>query len=393
MAASTNLVTCPHCGYPYPMTDVQREVYRGRNMGCMNCGRPFAVKDPEPKPLDPPSPTPPPAAKESAVSGDRVAGADASAATPDVAPQLHRTPPTDGEASAAAAPGAVAAKAARRAAGQIASIGRQPNGAAVVSIVSGGLFFLLAAASAVWAFASSMGGSSGMEGPAPEFLPTTPASILAMAAGLAALVALISGIAGLLATRIKVGPTGAMRGGHKSLAVAGVSLGAGGLVLGLFMLLLVSPVMADARDKANRARCQSNLEAIAVALTGYAQSHGGRYPDSLADLVADGSLAPESLVCTATHDTPAAGASNVAKAVALSQPGHASYVYSGKGLTLTSPADAVLAYEPLADHGDGLHVLFCDKVILYCPQSNARQFVVEMNSGPNPGAIAKLMRK
>src|SRR5690348_16692655 len=52
----TNVVTCPHCGYPYPMTGLQLEVYYGRNMGCMNCGHPFKV--------EPPPPPSPPAAEE-----------------------------------------------------------------------------------------------------------------------------------------------------------------------------------------------------------------------------------------------------------------------------------------------------------------------------------------
>src|SRR5438046_1550988 len=37
------VVRCPHCGHPYPLTDLQREVYRGRTMGCVNCGRPIHV--------------------------------------------------------------------------------------------------------------------------------------------------------------------------------------------------------------------------------------------------------------------------------------------------------------------------------------------------------------
>src|SRR3954470_12319390 len=53
MAEPTNVVRCPHCGYPYPMTDKQREGYVGRNMGCMNCGRPFPVHAPPPP--DPPA--------------------------------------------------------------------------------------------------------------------------------------------------------------------------------------------------------------------------------------------------------------------------------------------------------------------------------------------------
>src|SRR5689334_562249 len=43
MSEPTTVVRCPFCGHPYPMNDMQREVYRGRTMGCMNCGRPFRV--------------------------------------------------------------------------------------------------------------------------------------------------------------------------------------------------------------------------------------------------------------------------------------------------------------------------------------------------------------
>src|SRR3954466_10761048 len=48
MPEQTTVVTCPHCGHPYPMSDLQREVYRGRHMGCMACGRPFRVDPPPP---------------------------------------------------------------------------------------------------------------------------------------------------------------------------------------------------------------------------------------------------------------------------------------------------------------------------------------------------------
>src|SRR4051812_44717309 len=43
MAEPSIVVRCPHCGHPYPMTELQREVYRGRTMGCVNCGRPIHV--------------------------------------------------------------------------------------------------------------------------------------------------------------------------------------------------------------------------------------------------------------------------------------------------------------------------------------------------------------
>src|SRR4051812_16159507 len=54
MPDGTVTIRCPYCGHPYPMTPIQIDVYRGRNMGCMACGKPFEVKQPPPPP--PPAP-------------------------------------------------------------------------------------------------------------------------------------------------------------------------------------------------------------------------------------------------------------------------------------------------------------------------------------------------
>ncbi|HEX8912944.1 MAG TPA: hypothetical protein VF796_11330, partial [Humisphaera sp.] len=43
-------IRCPKCGHPYPMSRLQADVFRGRTMGCMACGRPFVVNFPEPAP-------------------------------------------------------------------------------------------------------------------------------------------------------------------------------------------------------------------------------------------------------------------------------------------------------------------------------------------------------
>lgn len=38
-------VPCPHCGHPYPMTPMQKELYRGRTLSCNNCAKPFSADD------------------------------------------------------------------------------------------------------------------------------------------------------------------------------------------------------------------------------------------------------------------------------------------------------------------------------------------------------------
>jgi len=32
-------VPCPHCGHPYPMTPMQKDLYRGRTLACNNCAK------------------------------------------------------------------------------------------------------------------------------------------------------------------------------------------------------------------------------------------------------------------------------------------------------------------------------------------------------------------
>ena len=36
-------VPCPHCGHPYPMSPMQKELYRGRTLSCNNCAKPFSA--------------------------------------------------------------------------------------------------------------------------------------------------------------------------------------------------------------------------------------------------------------------------------------------------------------------------------------------------------------
>ncbi len=75
MPEASVVIACPYCGHPYPLTPLQREVYRGRNMGCMNCGRPFKVDAAPQRAIDAPAEPGFPAAAR-----DASAGAEASPA-------------------------------------------------------------------------------------------------------------------------------------------------------------------------------------------------------------------------------------------------------------------------------------------------------------------------
>ena len=47
-------VPCPHCGHPYPMTPMQKELYRGRTLSCNNCAKTFTADNLTPVPMTQP---------------------------------------------------------------------------------------------------------------------------------------------------------------------------------------------------------------------------------------------------------------------------------------------------------------------------------------------------
>jgi competence protein ComGC len=354
-----NLVTCPFCGYPYPMSDMQREVYRGRNMGCMNCGRPFKVESP------PAQMEPPPTADPTELDGTGPAIEVPSTA------ETVEAGPGSGPAGGAAALAPISAL--------------RPNPPAVTGFICALLFFvLIAAATIVTAAAPDSDIGAGRS----TLLPRTAAGILTALAIASSSLAIVFCSAGLVRTRRTAAGHGTARTGGRGIAAAGLSIGGGGLLITLVVLSTVLPVMNRQREMARREQCKANLQAIAAALAGYANSNTGHYPDSLAQLVANGTLPADALVCPSTNDTPASGPTP-GLAAALAQPGHDSYVYVARGLTVaTSPSNAVLLYEPAANHRDVSHVLFLDGLIVPVSASFADPLRRELDTGKNPGPTA-----
>ena len=107
--------------------------------------------------------------------------------------------------------------------------------------------------------------------------------------------------------------------------------------------------------------CQSNLHQIGLGILLYTNGHGGRYPDTLGEVLATEEISATAFVCPASADEAATGPTTRATAAALSAGGHCSYVYVGRGLNAaTVAATTVVAYEPVANHGDGGNVLYGD---------------------------------
>jgi prepilin-type processing-associated H-X9-DG protein len=178
-----------------------------------------------------------------------------------------------------------------------------------------------------------------------------------------------------------------------------VRLGAavGGVALAIFLVL---PTMCGAREPANRVKCASNMKQIGLAAIMYANDHGGRFPDDLDAILTSEDLAPVVMTCPTTADTPATGDTPRAMLEDFHKPGHVSYVYVGKGLTVKSPSDAVVLYEPLSNHtndgmkvwserladrsGDGMNVLFADGHVEWLGNEEGRSILSQAEAGVRP---------
>jgi prepilin-type processing-associated H-X9-DG protein len=114
------------------------------------------------------------------------------------------------------------------------------------------------------------------------------------------------------------------------------------------------------RETANRVKCASNLRQIGQAMQLYAQAHGDKLPDSIADLLLDDDTPAAIFACPTSNAEPPDGAT-AAERIARFDEQHNSYVYHGRGLTLPLPSDLPIACEPLLNHdGDGVNVLYGD---------------------------------
>jgi prepilin-type processing-associated H-X9-DG protein len=114
----------------------------------------------------------------------------------------------------------------------------------------------------------------------------------------------------------------------------------------------------------------SNLRQISDSLARYTHDFQGQYPDSFRTLLLNEPIKSDVFISPLRNETSAQGPTTQAVADQLTNGGHLSYVYLGKGLsTETVTPDTIVAYELMSDnirtklasflYGDG-HVEYQD---------------------------------
>jgi hypothetical protein len=172
-----------------------------------------------------------------------------------------------------------------------------------------------------------------------------------------------------------------------SLAAGGIAVGAAGMLLSSALLY---PRIIPAYERwryasSSQGTCIDHFRTIEKALDDYAAAHDGKFPDSLADVVADGKLDADALICAASSDVKAAGITPVEIAKKIRTGRHCSYVYAGKGLSKQSPGECVLLYESLGAHrADGIRVLFVDGRVQTIGAIESAKGIERLNRDINP---------
>jgi prepilin-type processing-associated H-X9-DG protein len=148
------------------------------------------------------------------------------------------------------------------------------------------------------------------------------------------------------------------------------------------------PSLCKSRETANKAKCSSNLHQIGLAISLYAQDHGGQYPDSIASIMREEQLTSAVFVCPSSNDEAADGDSQAAVIANMTKPHHISYVYIGTGLTTRTVTDeTVVAYELPENHrGDGMNMLFGDGHVEWETMPAAKALLIKVAPSTQPSS-------
>jgi prepilin-type processing-associated H-X9-DG protein len=150
-----------------------------------------------------------------------------------------------------------------------------------------------------------------------------------------------------------------------------------------FIFSPVPSFQADrGRETANRVKCASNMRQIGQAILEYTNQHGGKYPDDLATLLLTEDISAGAFVCPSDGGEAAQGDTPQQIVENFKQPGHCSYLYFGKGLTVPVDPNRVVLTEPLVNHEDYINVLFGDGHVEGFSGDEAEQLLAKLGVAP-----------
>lgn len=369
-------IRCPYCGYPYPMSKMQLDVYIGRSMGCMHCGKSFPVSAPPPPP---PPPDPLLAAGIALVQERDQTAIDA--ADDDAPSPVSHPPPVPGRPppQSAAEPQSMLGW---------------------IAVISAILFMVLAAVAAIVGYSGSS--ENAIKAVSRSQLPLNllrTALFVAAAGGVLGVIAMMN---------IRSRPREPGRRVRFGIAAPATIVCLAECVLASLLSLMVLPGLNRGLAETHRAACQTHLQMIGYALIATASERtDGKFPDSLGDLVSGGRLAANVAVCPAGPHSPAGNEHSKNEQGRLIADGkHTTYTYLGKGLAMRASGGTrvsthtVLAYEPPGLHGggasgdaEGFHVLFADGSVVFATKERAAKLYEELKSGQNPPPSAAGVKK
>lgn len=190
--------------------------------------------------------------------------------------------------------------------------------------------------------------------------------------------AIVFGIIGLKRTRDP-------NVGGKGLAISGIVLGSVSLIMVPCMISILLPSLNRARETANRVKCAANMKSLGMAMLLYSSGNQGKLPPGLPELILDQQLSGDLFVCPSSSLSPATNATPMQLAQMIQSGTVNSYVYAGSGSLNNLPANAILLYEPISDHGnDGANFLFADGHVEFYTRNMAERTIARLKAGNNP---------
>ncbi len=125
---------------------------------------------------------------------------------------------------------------------------------------------------------------------------------------------------------------------------------------------ILLPSLNRAREAANRIKSSSNMRMIGLACMMYANEHGDKYPDDFEDILRTQDITIDIFVSPRTATSLPAVPPGADRATIQGDwvNEHSDYIYLGRGLKSTSPANKIIAYENPVQLADGINILFAD---------------------------------